>query len=295
MRLLILGGGGMLGHKLWQVCRERFDTSVTVRGPASAYRRYALFDESRLISGVDAGDFDSIIRAMGTAKPQVVVNCIGIVKQLAAARDPIQSLSVNALFPHRVAALCEAAGARFVHISTDCVFAGTRGRYTEADVQDATDLYGRSKGLREVGAPALTLQTSIIGREMASASGLVEWFLANRGRTVDGYTRAFFSGLTTAALSEVIAGILIEQPGLAGLWHLAADPISKHGLLVMMRDTLAVPIDILPRDEPAIDRTLDGSRLVAAAGLRIPGWAAMIRGLADDPTPYDDWRHPGVA
>jgi dTDP-4-dehydrorhamnose reductase len=295
MRLLILGGGGMLGHKLWQVCRSRFDTWVTVRGGASAYRRYGIFDEARLIPGVDAGDFDSVIRAMGTARPAAVVNCVGIVKQLAAARDPVQSISVNALFPHRVAALCAATGARFVHISTDCVFAGTKGHYAETDVPDASDLYGRSKLLGEVDAPALTLRTSMIGRELSTSSGLVEWFLANRGRTVAGYTRACFSGLTTEALSHVIAGILEDHPGLAGLQHLAADPINKHDLLVMMRDTLAVPIDIHPRDEPAIDRTLDGRRLAAAARLRIPGWPEMIRGLADDPTPYDDWRHPGAA
>lgn len=295
MRLLILGGGGMLGHKLWQVCRTGFDTSVTVRGPAAAYRRYGLFDESRLIPGVDASDFDSVIRAVGIARPDAVVNCIGIVKQLAAARDPIQSVAVNALFPHRVAALCEATGARFVHISTDCVFAGAKGHYREDDAPDATDLYGRSKGLGEVGAPALTLRTSIIGRELSSTSGLVEWFLSKRGTTVDGYTGARFSGLTTAALARVIGELLERHPGISGLWHLAADPISKHDLLVMMRDTLAVPIDILPRDAPVIDRTLDGSRLVAAAGLRIPGWPAMVRGLADDPTPYDDWRHSGVA
>jgi dTDP-4-dehydrorhamnose reductase len=295
MRVLILGGGGMLGHKLWQVCRSRFETWVTVRGTASAYRRYGLFEEPRLLPGVDAGDFDSIIRAMGTARPEAVVNCIGIVKQLAAARDPVQSVAVNALFPHRAAALCAATGARFVHVSTDCVFAGTKGRYTEADVPDATDLYGRSKLLGEVDAPALTLRTSMIGRELSTSSGLVEWFLANRGRTVSGYTRASFSGLTTDALARVIADILEHHPGIAGLQHLAGDPISKHDLLVMMRDTLAVPIDIHPRDEPAIDRTLDGSRLAAAARLRMPGWPEMIRGLAEDPTPYDDWRHSGAA
>lgn len=295
MRLLILGGGGMLGHKLWQACRDRFDTSVTVRGPAASYRRYGLFDERRLIPGVDAGDFDSVVRAVASARPHAVVNCIGIVKQLAAAQDPVQSLSVNALFPHRVAALCGAAGARFVHISTDCVFAGTRGQYRESDAQDATDLYGRSKGLGEVGAPGLTLRTSIIGRELSGANGLVEWFLANRGRAVHGYTRAFFSGLTTAALAGLIADTLDGHPALAGLWHVAADPVSKYDLLVMLRDTLAVPIDILPRHEPAVDRTLDGSRFAAATQLRIPGWPEMVRGLADDPTPYDDWRYSGVA
>jgi dTDP-4-dehydrorhamnose reductase len=295
MRVLILGGGGMLGHKLWQVCRDRFDTWVTVRGPRAAYRRFGIFDESRLVAGVDAGDFDSIVRAIGQTRPDAVVNCIGIVKQLAAARDPIQSIAVNSLFPHRAAALCAAAGARFVHLSTDCVYAGTKGHYTEQDVADATDLYGRSKLLGEPDAPSLTLRTSMIGRELSTSSGLVEWFLANRGKTVAGYTRAYFSGLTTEALSHTIADLIEGQPSISGVQHLAAEPISKYDLLVMLRDTLAVPIDIQPRDEPAIDRTLDGSRLAAAAHLRVPGWPEMIRALAEDPTPYADWRHSGVA
>src|SRR5687767_11555496 len=174
MKILILGGGGMLGHKLWLAARARFDASVTLRGSAAEYRRFGIFDDPGAIFGVDAVNFDSIVRAFATARPECVVNCIGIIKQLPAAKDPIASLGINALFPHRLATLCRATGARLLHISTDCVFAGTRGHYTEADETDATDLYGRSKQLGEVGAPALTLRTSMIGRELSTSSSLVE-------------------------------------------------------------------------------------------------------------------------
>ena len=295
MRLLILGGGGMLGHKLWQVSRARCDAWVTVRGAAGAYARYGIFDDDRLIPLVDAADFDSFVRAVDTVRPDAVVNCIGIVKQVAAAKDPVASLTVNSLFPQRAAAHCRTAGIRFVHISTDCVFSGTRGGYSEEDQPDAADLYGRSKLLGEPDAPALTLRTSMIGRELSTTSGLLEWLLSQRNGTVDGYVGARFSGLTTHALSGVLLDILEREPGLSGLYHLAADPISKHDLLVLLRDTLELSIDIRPRHDVLIDRTLDGSRLAAAARLTIPGWPAMVRELARDPTPYDEWRQMRVA
>lgn len=294
MKLLILGGGGMLGHKLWLSARDRFETFVTLRGSGSEYRRYGIFDHPGVIAGVDAADTDSILRAFERARPDAVINCIGIIKQLAAAKDPVASLTINALFPHRLAALCRTTGARLVHLSTDCVFAGTRGRYKEADEPDATDLYGRTKQLGEIDAPGLTLRTSMIGRELSTSTSLVEWFLANRGGTVDGYTGAHFTGLTTAALSRVILDIVEDRPELAGLYHLAADPINKFELLTLIRDALSLRIEIRKRDDVAVDRTLDGSRL-RAAGVEVPDWPSMIRELALDPTPYDEWRQTRVA
>ncbi|HEY3229779.1 MAG TPA: sugar nucleotide-binding protein, partial [Roseiflexaceae bacterium] len=167
MRILILGAAGMLGHKLCQAYHNRFDTWATLRGGAREFASYELIAADRLLVGVDADNFDSVVRALATVHPDVVINCIGIIKQLPSAKDPIISLVINALFPHRLANLCQAAGARLIHISTDCVFAGRKGMYTEDDVSDAEDLYGRSKYLGEVGAAGcLTLRTSIIGREL---------------------------------------------------------------------------------------------------------------------------------
>ena len=294
MKLLILGGGGMLGHKLWLTARDRFQASVTLRGSGSEYRRFGIFEHPGVIFGVDAFDMDSVVRAFDRSKPDAVVNCVGVIKQLPTAKDPITSLTINALFPHRLAALCRATGARLVHVSTDCVFAGTRGNYTESDETDATDLYGRSKGLGEVGAPALTLRTSMIGRELSTSTSLIEWFLSNRGGSVDGYTGAQFTGLTTAALSRIVLEIIERRPDLSGLYHLAADPINKFDLLTLVRDTMSLPIEIRRRDDVAVNRTLDGSRL-KAAGISVPDWPSMIRELAEDPTPYDEWRQTRVA
>ena len=292
MRVLILGASGMLGHKLWQVCRERFETWATVRGASGKYVAYNLFDPERLLDGVDASDFSTVVRAFDRVQPHVVVNATGIVKQSPSAKDPIASIEINALFPHRLARLCRAAGAKLVHISTDCVFSGRKGMYKENDTPDAVDLYGRSKLLGEVQDPnCLTLRTSLIGREVATAHGLVEWFLSNSGGSVRGYTNAIFSGLPTLVLSEVIAQIVDRHAHLSGLYHVSSDPISKYQLLCLVRDAFHVPILIEPFPEPSIDRSLDSSQFRTMTGYVPTPWPDMVMAMAADGTPYDSWRH----
>jgi len=185
LRLLILGGAGMLGHKLCQRFSRRFDTWTTVRSNYQEYAHYNLFDPERFIGGVEAANFDSVVRALADVKPHVIINCIGTIKQLKSAKDPIISLTVNSLFPHRLENLCRDSGVRMIHISTDCIFSGRKGGYVETDVSDAEDLYGRTKFLGEIDAPGcLTLRTSIIRRELTTCSGLIEWFQGNKGGKV---------------------------------------------------------------------------------------------------------------
>ena len=290
MRVLILGGAGMLGHKLCQRYRDRFDTWVTVRTGCRDYARYGIFDPQRTLGGVDAASFDSVVRAMAEVKPDAVINCIGIIKQLKTAKDPIVSLSVNSLFPHRLANLCRASGARMFHISTDCVFSGRKGRYTEADVSDADDLYGRTKFLGEVDAPGcLTLRTSIIGRELKTASGLIEWFLSNRGGKVRGFTRAVYSGFTTPVLARIIADLLENHRELSGLYQVSSEPIGKLDLLTLVNKTYSLDIQIEPDAEWVCDRSLDSSRFRLATGFAPASWAGMVEEMYRDPTPYQDW------
>ena len=206
MKTLILGGSGMLGHKLWQTLAGRFDAYATFRQRPAVYAGYEIFDLARAVENVSAQDFDSIVRAMAKVQPEVVINCIGVVKQDAAAKDPLTSIYINSLFPHRLAEVCRAANARLIHLSTDCVFSGQRGGYAESDPSDAEDLYGKSKFLGEVaGEGCLTLRTSMIGRELAGSQGLLEWFLGQQGKSVRGFRQAIFSGFTTQALAEIIA------------------------------------------------------------------------------------------
>ena len=290
MRILILGGSGMLGHKLWLTCAGRFETYATVRS-ALAFPKSKFFDESRMLTGVSVEEFDTVAKAFELIRPEVVVNCIGIVKQDAAANDPIRSIAVNSLFPHRLAQLCGANKSRLIHLSTDCVFSGRDGNYSEVDATDADDLYGRTKALGEVDYDdCLTIRTSMIGRELAGSHGLIEWFLGQQGKTVRGFKRALFSGLTTNALADVIAAIIAHQPQLRGTWHLAADAINKFDLLSQVRDQFELDIKIEPDETFICDRTLNGERFRNATGITAPSWPDMIAGMRADPLPYDELR-----
>lgn len=296
MRLLVLGGTGMLGHKLWQEASDSLDAWATVRAEALTGPAAAVLDSERVLTGVSADDPSSVARAIEQSDADAVINCIGIVKQSQAAADPVPSIQVNSLFPHQVAALCRERGKRFVHISTDCVFCGARGSYTEDDLPDATDLYGRSKLLGEATGPgSLTVRTSIIGREVESSFGLVEWFLGEVGGRVRGFKEAIFSGFTTQALARSLIEVLTEHPDLDGLWHVSAEPIDKNRLLAMLRDAYDVEIEIEPDNSVAIDRSLDSSRFRGATNWEPPSWQQMIDEMAADSTPYDEIRRSGLA
>lgn len=291
VRVLIYGGAGMLGHKLAQTFRGRFDVWTTLRGRPADQVFDGLFDAERTLSGVEATDFDSVVRAFGTVKPDVVVNAIGVIKQLPTAKDPVKVLNINSIFPHRLAALCQATGCRLISLSTDCVFNGRRGMYTETDVPDAEDLYGRSKYLGEVsGEGCLTLRTSIIGRELGSAHSLLEWFLSNRGGRVKGFTNAIYTGFTTIEMSKIIAGLIELDEPLTGLYHVSSEPVNKYDLLKLIRDAYGIDVEIEPFADFKIDRSLDSTRFRSETGYTPPAWPLMIEALARDETQYDEWR-----
>jgi dTDP-4-dehydrorhamnose reductase len=295
MNILILGATGMLGHKLMQVLSHRFKVIGTVRGPATIYADHPVLRQMSLLGDVRAENFDSVVHALASARPNVAINCIGIVKQLPAAKDPLLSITINALFPHRLARLCQAVGTRLIHISTDCVFSGRKGNYVESDGADAEDVYGRTKFLGEVSYDGcLTLRTSMIGRELKTSHGLLEWFLSQEGKTVRGYKRAIFSGFTTYALAEIIAQIITDHPDMQGVWHVASEPISKFELLSLVEQVYGLDIQIEPDETVVIHRSLNADRFRRATGLVPPSWSDMIEQMYRDSTPYSELRRSHV-
>jgi dTDP-4-dehydrorhamnose reductase len=285
----------MLGHKMLHVLSQRFEAFGTTRSPALGLGRVAP-GAKIVLEGVSVSDLDSVVGAFSAARPDVVVNCIGIIKQLDEAKNSIASIQVNSLFPHQLASICTSQGARLVHVSTDCVFSGRKGAYTEEDTPDPVDLYGRSKLLGEVGeSPALTIRTSIVGRELHGAHGLVEWFLGQNGGTVRGFTRAVFSGWSTAALARAVGDVIERRPTLTGLWHVASTPIAKYDLLCQLRDAFDLDVAIEPDDEFACDRSLDGSRFAVETGIVAPAWSEMVDELHRESSLYESLREPSVA
>lgn len=282
MKVMILGVTGMLGNAMFRVLSERADLAVygTARSN-SACQHFSDNLSGRIIVGTDVENSDSLVRAFAAVRPNVVVNCIGLVKQLADANDPLQAVPINSLLPHRIAALCLATGARFVHISTDCVFSGAKGNYLETDYPDAYDLYGRSKLLGEVDYPhAITLRTSIIGHELSGHRSLVNWFLAQQGE-VKGFTRAIFSGMPTVELATVVRDVVLPLKELHGLYHVSAKPINKFELLHLIANAYGKNIEINSSEELVIDRSLNSKRFKEATGYMPPKWPTLIQRMCE--------------
>lgn len=276
-KVLVLGATGMLGNAVLRLFAQSPDYEVTGSARSTSALRLLPADLSaRVVCGVDVENTDSLISLFTKVRPDVVINCIGLIKQLADANDPLAAIPINSLLPHRLARLCGLAGARLVHMSTDCIFSGAKGMYTEADASDAKDLYGRSKYLGEVDySHAITLRTSIIGHELSSAHSLVGWFLAQQG-SVRGFRRAIFSGLPTVELARVIRDYVVPHPELHGVYHVSAEPINKFDLLTLISKAYGKTIDIEPDDSLTIDRSLDSSRFRQATDYQPQPWSELV-------------------
>jgi dTDP-4-dehydrorhamnose reductase len=279
MKILILGVTGMLGSAVFRAfsADAEHETWGTVRSGA-ALRNFPQQSQERLLSGVDVLDQDALVAVLAKVHPDVVINCVGLIKQLDDAKDPLIALPINAMLPHRLARLCELGGARLIHVSTDCVFSGRKGLYQESNLSDAEDLYGKSKYIGELHdlPHAITLRTSIIGHELGSSHALVDWFLAQQG-SIRGFTKAIFSGLPTVELARVMKDFVLAHPQLNGLYHVAAEPIDKFRLLSLVAAQYGKSIEIRPDDALVIDRSLDGSRFRAATGYVAPDWVELVR------------------
>ena len=295
-KILILGAGGMLGHVLFRTLAQRMPgrTFATVRSLHGLPLSWRTKFSTCIYDGVDADNFDSIVRVMATVRPAIVINCIGIIKQLPGAEDSITSITINALFPHRLAQLCKASGARLIHISTDCVFDGKKGAYSEGDVSNATDTYGRTKYLGELhGEHCLTLRTSIVGHELRSNVSLIDWFL-NQTNPVNGYTKAIYSGFPTVEFVRILEKYVIPEDRLSGLYQVSSEPINKYDLLNAVAGEYGKQIQIKPYDDFVLDRSLDSSRFRNITGYNPPSWQVLVAAMHQDYIENKDDYHATV-
>lgn len=291
MKVLIFGGTGMLGHKLVQWLGEKFEIWTTIRTGFDAVEHFGIFDRSLTLENLDVTDLPSVRGAIETSKPDVVINAIGVIKRLPTSKDVVNTLQINSIFPHQLAALSKEFGFRLILISTDCVFDGKKGNYTEQDDATALDLYGRSKNLGEVsGENCLTLRTSIIGRELGTTHSLVEWFLRNRAKKVNGFVNAIYGGFPTIIFADIISNLIANHKDLNGIFHVSSDPIDKFRLLTLINEYYAAGVTIEPVEDFKVDRSLDSTKFRQATLFKPPTWQNMIARMASDPTPYDKWR-----
>ena len=282
MRILLLGGDGMLGHQLLRYLAPRHEIRVTLRQDIETYGAYNLFNKNNAFEKIDLQSLDRLNEIAIDFHPEVIINCIGVIKQRKTAKEKIPSIEINALLPHRLAVLSRSLQARLIHMSTDCVFNGKKGGYVDDDFSDAEDLYGKTKFLGEVeDSNCLTLRTSIIGRELSRKKSLLEWFLAQEG-TVNGYTRAIYSGFSTLEMSRIIETMIISHPHASGVYQVSSDPISKYDLLVLIKNELGLKTEIIPDSTFHCDRSLDSSRFRSKFSYNPPSWAKMVKEMVSD-------------
>jgi len=281
VKVLVLGATGMLGNATARVFAEESEHEVVAAARSwDAAKRFPEGMRATFVGGLDADNPETLVALMADHRPDVVINCVGVVKQLASASRVLDAVPINALLPHRLERLAALGGARLVHVSTDCVFSGNKGNYVETDKPDTYDLYGQSKLWGEVvdSPNAITLRTSIIGHELGSRNGLLNWFLAQQG-TVKGFSRAIFSGLPTVELARVIRDHVLPNPALHGLYHVSTAPIAKLDLLQMFAAEYGRDIDIVRDDALVIDRSLDSTRFKSATGYRPGSWPEQIAAM----------------
>ncbi|WP_217190899.1 dTDP-4-dehydrorhamnose reductase family protein [Pseudomonas shirazica] len=283
MKIMVLGASGMLGNAVFKhlAADPRYDVWGTVRS-AAVFKYFSAAEQSRLLNGVDVLNQDDLLSLLNEHRPAVIINCTGLIKQLSTANDPLAVLPINSLLPHRLQKMASLIDARLVHVSTDCVYAGDKGMYVEADASDAQDLYGKSKYIGEVSdaSNAITLRTSIIGHELTSNKSLIDWFLSQAG-AVKGFRRAIFSGLPTVEIGRIIGDYVLPNAQLNGLYHVSAEAINKFSLLEKVAKIYGKSVSITADDSLVIDRSLDSSRFREATGYVPPSWDDLIASMRD--------------
>lgn len=277
-RILILGVTGMLGHTLFKEMHknQNFEVFGTTRRKSGLEKYFLEAEFERIRDNVDADNFETVIRAIAAVQPTMIINCIGIIKQLPISEDPLTAITVNAQLPHRISLVARSANARLIHISTDCVFNGKKGNYTEKDPSNAEDLYGRTKFLGEVAYPhCITLRTSIIGHELKTNFSLIDWFMSQADE-IKGFTKAIYTGFSTLEIVNIISNYVIPDKTLNGLYQVSSDPISKYDLLNIIKDVYKKDIQINKYDDFVLDRSLDSTKFKNITGYKSPDWRTML-------------------
>ncbi len=288
MKILIFGGSGMLGHKLVQILSGKFDVWTTLHSNLDKYEKFSIFNPEKTYENIDAENVADYSGIVGELKPDVIINAVGVIKQLPASKNIVKTLTINSIFPHKLAEIAKHNNSRLITFSTDCVFDGKKGNYKETDLSNATDVYGKSKNLGEVADEnSLSVRMSIIGRELLSKKSLIEWFLNNRGGKVKGYKNAVYSGFPTIVLARIIEDIILNHKSLSGLYHISSEPINKFDLLELVREKYNIDVEIEPFEDFSINRSLNSDKFRQETGFVPMSWEKMIEVMADDPTEYE--------
>ena len=282
MKLLILGSNGLLGNTLTKYFFEKnnYETFGFLRD-SSKLKFFKSEHNSRLIIIQDILNINDLRRKIKELMPDVIINCIGQTNKIKGQNlNNIENyINLNSLFPFRLKEICSEIKSRLIHFSSDCVFSGTNGFYSEKDNPDPTDIYGKSKLLGELdNENIITIRKSVIGHELDSKKGLLEWFLNHEG-IVEGYKEAIFSGLTVLELARIIDMYILPNKDIKGIIHLSGDPISKYDLLKIIANQYNKIINIEPNEDIKIDRSLNSDHFKNLTGYKSEPWPLLVKSM----------------
>jgi dTDP-4-dehydrorhamnose reductase len=278
MRILILGGTGMIGHGLWSELSRTNEVWATMRGEASRLPEIPYINRRNIIENQSIDDLVTLRKRIHELKPGVVINCIGITKHMKESENAILTIKTNALFPYDLSILCRECQASMIQISTDCVFDGKKGNYSENDSPNAKDLYGRTKAISEIAneSHVLTVRTSTIGFELFQPTNLLGWFISQNGKKAKGFKDAIYSGVTTRYLAHILDRFVLSRDFIPGLFNISGPVIDKYSLLKLIKKQLNLNIEIEPETITRIDRSLDSARFRELTGFYPASWEEMI-------------------
>jgi dTDP-4-dehydrorhamnose reductase len=273
MKVLILGAGGMLGFTLLNYLNTKKNITLfgTIRNK-SLNKNLA----RKILNDVDAKKFSLLAIKIGKISPDVVINCVGIVK--SEVEDNVKNVTkINSKLPNFLNKLSKKLSFRLLHISTDCVFSGKKYKYSEKNLPDPIDFYGKSKLMGEFKSNKnIVIRTSIIGHEIKHKRGLLEWFL-KQNSTISGYSKAYFSGLTTLELSKIIYEKFLFNIDLTGLYHISGKRINKYTLLKKISKIYNKNTPIKKDNTFKIDRSLNSSKFIKRTNYKKKSWDKMIK------------------
>lgn len=284
MRILILGGNGMIGHKMYQVISKEFDDVwVLLKKPLDQVHSSEIFKTDKVIESFNLVHFDKLSKVLNNLMPDLIINAAGITIRRGINDNILNSILINSALPHFLDNWVKSNNKRLIHFSTDCVFSGKKGFYSEFSATDAEDTYGKTKGLGEViSSNTITLRGSMIGRELENKTELLEWFLNQNEHSVKGYNKVIYSGITTIRMAKYVLQILNKHPNMNGIYNVSSINISKFELVKLFNQYFNKKCFIIADDSYISNKDLDSTKFYLETGFEKPNWSELIEELASD-------------
>tara|TARA_Y100000766_G_scaffold110909_1_gene94924 strand:+ start:130 stop:1002 length:873 start_codon:yes stop_codon:yes gene_type:complete len=282
MKIIILGCTGLLGNTITKNFLQNYDYEIyPIIRDFSKIKFFKQEYHKNFVEILNILDLSELEKTITPIKPDIIINCLGLTNKFSNnnAFEIQEFIEINSLFPHKLYQLCMQLNIRLIHFSSDCIFSGKKGAYSETDIPDPIDIYGKSKLLGELDYEnCITIRKSVIGHELFSKNGLLEWFI-DQNEVVQGYKKVIFSGLTALELSRLLAIYIIPSKNLKGIINVTGPSITKYDLLKKIARVYKKSINIIPNESVISNRSLNGSKFSNLSGYQPKSWNELINSM----------------